>query len=124
MDKLCAWFCFGCARATFKLLSFLDFCHAAGTDSCPENPGVGTGGVPADAGAGSDRDRPGGRGAGSGAVVASGSKEANKIKVGKITKEKLMEVVKRKMPDLNAHTVEQAMKIIAGSARSMGVEVK
>jgi large subunit ribosomal protein L11 len=45
-------------------------------------------------------------------------------KVGSITKAQLKEIAEKKMPDLNANDVEAAMKIIAGSARSMGVEVK
>jgi large subunit ribosomal protein L11 len=53
-----------------------------------------------------------------------GSGEPNKTKVGKITKAQLRDIAEKKMPDLNAKDVEQAMKIIAGSARSMGVEVE
>lgn len=45
-------------------------------------------------------------------------------KAGKISKAQIREIAERKMPDLNAHDVEAAMKIIEGSARSMGVEVK
>jgi len=45
-------------------------------------------------------------------------------KVGSITKAQLREIAEKKMPDLNANDIEAAMKIIAGSARSMGVEVK
>ncbi len=45
-------------------------------------------------------------------------------KVGSITKAQLKEIAEKKMPDLNANDVEAAMKIIAGSARSMGVDVK
>ena len=58
------------------------------------------------------------------AGLASGSKESNKVKVGKITKEQLMDVVKIKMPDLNTESIESAMRMIAGAARSMGVEVR
>ena len=58
------------------------------------------------------------------AGLASGSKEANKIKVGKLTKKQLLEIVKIKMNDLNARDEEAAMKIIAGTARQMGVEVE
>ena len=54
----------------------------------------------------------------------SGSKEPNKIKVGKLTKKQLQEITTRKMPDLNARTLEAGMKIIAGTARQMGVEVE
>ena len=45
-------------------------------------------------------------------------------KAGKITKAQIREIAEKKMPDLNAHDVEAAMKIIEGTARSMGVEVK
>ena len=45
-------------------------------------------------------------------------------KVGTLTKAQLREIAEKKMPDLNANDIESAMKIIAGSARSMGVEVK
>ena len=57
------------------------------------------------------------------AGLASGSGEPNKTKVGTITKDKLMEVVKIKMPDLNTTDPEQAAKIIAGTARQMGLEI-
>lgn len=53
----------------------------------------------------------------------SGSGEPNKKKVGKITKAQLKEIAETKMPDLNAASVEAAMSMIAGTARSMGVEV-
>jgi len=52
-----------------------------------------------------------------------GSAIPNKTKVGKITQAQLMEIAKVKMPDLNAGSLEAAMRSIAGSARSMGVEV-
>jgi large subunit ribosomal protein L11 len=52
-----------------------------------------------------------------------GSAIPNKTKVGKITQAQLMEIAKVKMPDLNADSLEAAMRSIAGSARSMGVEV-
>ena len=58
------------------------------------------------------------------AGLASGSGEPNKTKVGTITKDKLMEVVKIKMPDLNTTDPEQAAKIIAGTARQMGLEIE
>jgi len=54
----------------------------------------------------------------------SGSKEPNKNKVGKITEAQLREIAETKMPDLNTTNVEQAMRTIAGTARSMGVEVE
>ncbi len=56
--------------------------------------------------------------------IAAGSKEPNKIKVGKLTKKQLSEIVGRKMKDLNARDEASAMKIIAGTARQMGVEVE
>ena len=52
-----------------------------------------------------------------------GSAEPNKTKVGKITQAQLREIAQTKLQDLNAHDVDQAAKIIAGTARSMGVEV-
>ncbi|MBJ7259733.1 MAG: 50S ribosomal protein L11 [Chthoniobacterales bacterium] len=58
------------------------------------------------------------------AGIASGSKEPNKIKVGKLTKKQLLEIAKIKMKDLNARDDEAAMKIIAGTARQMGVEIE
>ena len=56
--------------------------------------------------------------------LASGSKEPNKIKVGKLTKKQVEVIAKRKMPDLNARNMPAEMKIIAGSARQMGVDVE
>ncbi len=56
--------------------------------------------------------------------IESGSKKSNTDKVGTISKEKLMEIVRIKMPDLNAKSESAAFKIISGSARSMGVEVE
>src|SRR5690606_36249761 len=58
------------------------------------------------------------------AGLASGSSEPNKKKVGKLSKEKLMEVVKIKMPDLNTNDPEAAARILAGTARQMGLEVE
>ena len=58
------------------------------------------------------------------ANIASGSKEPNKIKVGKLSKKQLAEIANRKMKDLNARTEAAAMKVIAGTARQMGVEVE
>ncbi|MEP0815108.1 MAG: 50S ribosomal protein L11 [bacterium] len=52
-----------------------------------------------------------------------GSKEPNKIKVGKITREQLRRVAEQKLPDLNTKNLDAAMRIVAGSARQMGVEV-
>lgn len=57
------------------------------------------------------------------ANIKDGSGEPNKTKVGKITKAQLLEIAKIKMPDLNALDVEAAARIIAGTAKSMGVEV-
>jgi large subunit ribosomal protein L11 len=58
------------------------------------------------------------------AGLASGSAEPNKIKVAKITKAQLMEVVKLKMPDFNTKDPEAAARILAGSARQMGLEIE
>jgi len=58
------------------------------------------------------------------AGLASGSKEPNKTKVGKITKAQLMEVVNRKMPDFNTKDPEAAARILAGTARQMGLEIE
>ena len=56
--------------------------------------------------------------------LEKGSGEPNRNKVGKLTQSQLREIAETKMPDLNANDVEAAMKIIAGTARSMGVEVE
>ncbi len=53
-----------------------------------------------------------------------GSPESHKTKVGKISKAKIREIAEQKMPDLNANDIAAAMQIIAGTARSMGVEVE
>lgn len=53
----------------------------------------------------------------------SGSKEPNKTKVGKVTTKQLRELATLKLPDLNTTSVDQAMKSIAGTARSMGIEI-
>lgn len=53
-----------------------------------------------------------------------GSGTPNKEKIGKLTKEQVREIAEIKMPDLSANTIEQAEKIIAGTARSMGVDVE
>lgn len=55
--------------------------------------------------------------------LKSGSKIPHKEKVGMLPKAKLREIAEKKMPDLNANDVEAAMKIIAGTARSMGVTI-
>ncbi|QGU96506.1 50S ribosomal protein L11 [Clostridium bovifaecis] len=58
------------------------------------------------------------------AGLESGSGEPNKKKVGKITKAQLKEIAETKMPDLNAASVEAAMSMMAGTARSMGITVE
>ena len=58
------------------------------------------------------------------AGIIKGSGEPNKEKVGSITRAQLEEIVTAKKKDLNANDMDQAVKIIAGTARSMGVEVK
>jgi len=58
------------------------------------------------------------------AGIKSGSKTPNKIKVGTITRQQLEEIAKTKMEDLNAANMEAAVRIIAGSARSMGLNVE
>lgn len=55
--------------------------------------------------------------------IESGSGVPNKTKVAKITKAQLKEIAETKMPDLNAANIDTAMSMIAGTARSMGVEV-
>jgi large subunit ribosomal protein L11 len=57
------------------------------------------------------------------AGVDKGSGEPNREKVGRVTKAQVEEIAKTKMPDLNAASVEAAMRIIEGTARSMGLEV-
>ncbi len=56
--------------------------------------------------------------------MESGSKEPNKIKIAKLSKAKVKEIAEIKMPDLNAASLEAAMNMVAGTARSMGVEVE
>ena len=56
--------------------------------------------------------------------LASGSKEPNKIKVGKLTRKQITDIAARTRKDLNARTEEAAIKIIAGTARQMGVDVE
>jgi large subunit ribosomal protein L11 len=55
--------------------------------------------------------------------IDSGSAEPHRLKVGKITQAQVREIAERKLDDLNAHDLDQASKIIAGTARSMGVDV-
>ncbi|MCY4535464.1 MAG: 50S ribosomal protein L11 [Bryobacterales bacterium] len=57
------------------------------------------------------------------ANLAKGSGEPNRTKVGSITLAQLEDIAKQKMPDLNCHTVEQAMACVRGTANSMGVQV-
>ena len=57
------------------------------------------------------------------AGLEKASGEPNKNKVGKVTKAQVKEIAETKMPDLNANTVEAAMRLIEGTARSMGIEV-
>jgi large subunit ribosomal protein L11 len=57
------------------------------------------------------------------AGVEGGSAQPNREKVGSVTQAQLRELAEMKMADLNANSTEQAMKIIAGTARSMGIEV-
>lgn len=56
--------------------------------------------------------------------LKSGSAESNRIKVGSVTWEQVKQIAEDKMPDLNAFTVESAMRMVAGTARSMGITVK
>ncbi len=55
--------------------------------------------------------------------IESGSSVPNKNKVGKLTKSQVEEIAKKKMPDLNAASVEAAMRTVEGTARSMGVDI-
>lgn len=55
--------------------------------------------------------------------LESGSAESNKKKVGKITMDQIKKIAESKMPDMNCFTVESAMEMVAGTARSLGVEV-
>ena len=58
------------------------------------------------------------------AGIEKGSGEPNKNKVGKVTKQQVKEIAEQKMGDLNANDIDAAMKIVEGTARSMGIEVK
>ena len=58
------------------------------------------------------------------AGVAKGSAEPNREKVGKVTKAQVQEIAKTKLEDLNAESLEAAVRIVEGSARSMGIEVQ
>lgn len=57
------------------------------------------------------------------AQVASGAKEAKREKVGSISSEQLAEIARQKMPDLNTTDLDMAMRSIAGTARSMGIDI-
>jgi large subunit ribosomal protein L11 len=57
------------------------------------------------------------------AGVAKGSKEPNRTKVGKVTRKQVEDIARTKLPDLNATTLDAAVKIIEGTARSAGIEV-
>jgi large subunit ribosomal protein L11 len=58
------------------------------------------------------------------AGIEKGSGEPNKLKVGKVTKAQVEEIAHTKMPDLNAYSIEEAMKMVEGTARSMGIVVE
>jgi large subunit ribosomal protein L11 len=58
------------------------------------------------------------------AGIASGSKTPNKEKVGKVTRKQVLDIVKIKLPDMNARNEEAAFRVVAGTARSMGIEIK
>lgn len=57
------------------------------------------------------------------AKVEKGSGEPNRVKVGRVTRQQVKEIAQLKMPDLNAATVEAAMRMVEGTARNMGIEV-
>ena len=57
------------------------------------------------------------------AGIEKGSGEPNRKKVGKITREQLKEIAKRKLPDLKTDDLEKAMKIVEGTAKNMGIEI-
>ncbi|MDO5023128.1 MAG: 50S ribosomal protein L11 [Eubacteriales bacterium] len=56
--------------------------------------------------------------------IQSGSGEPNKVKVAKLTKDQVREIAQTKMPDINAASIEAAMRMVAGTARSMGITVE
>ena len=58
------------------------------------------------------------------ANIAKGSGEPNRTKVGTVTAAQVEEIAKTKMPDLNCNSLEGAVKVVAGTARSMGVEIE
>jgi len=57
------------------------------------------------------------------AGIAQASKEPNRLKAGKVTRAQVEEIAKTKLPDLNANNLEAAVRIIEGTARSMGIEI-
>src|SRR2546422_5201443 len=57
------------------------------------------------------------------AGIATGAKEPNKEKVGKVTRKQVLDIVKLKLKDLNATSEEAGFRIVAGTARSMGIEI-
>lgn len=57
------------------------------------------------------------------ARVEKGSSEPNKVSVGTVTRQQVREIAETKMPDLNANDIDSAMKIVEGTARSMGIKV-
>ncbi len=57
------------------------------------------------------------------AGIQSGSKEPNRVKVGKVTWDQIRAIAQDKMPDMNCFTIEAAMQMVAGTARSMGISV-
>lgn len=57
------------------------------------------------------------------AKLKKGSSESNRVKVGSVSWDQVKEIAETKMPDLNSFTVESAMKVVAGTARSMGVKI-
>jgi len=58
------------------------------------------------------------------AGIEKGSGEPNRVKVGRVSKNQVREIAQMKVQDLNANSVEAAMQIVAGTARSMGIEVE
>ena len=58
------------------------------------------------------------------AGIEKGSGEAKKTKVGKVTKEQVRQIAEKKLPDLNTEDIQQAVKIIEGTARQMGIEIE
>jgi len=57
------------------------------------------------------------------AGIATASKDPKRVKVGKVTKKQLEEIARTKLPDLNTHSLDAAVRIVEGTARSMGIEV-